>query len=722
MLSKKCIVIDGEKIPCYSELGRDNSTCRRITVKENVVIPPATEMIVTGKLDGPTMKSMGIVEGNSNFIEKHGTLIAKSVVNFNKGEIPLRKANVGTLYKNSYIANYETVYEPEVKQVLSMHTDESNERYQSHMQPVFNTDSENLSPEEKKMYFSRAEEKYSVSVVRSLECGSAEGKCSAEANEGLTSVCTNVAREVYNDSRNVVFFKTKSGDGNQQDGSTSSVLINQSGRVSSEVRSTSCTSVGCPRGVESCDTNLHEQKKDRALSLLCEWKRVNRKPDWQEVAPQSVELKHYWNQMDSLVLSEDDVLYYDVVHVGEPNIKQIVLPTGMQQQVKRELHDASTAGHFGVKRTLERYKCMICENNYYATFSAFSRHATEVHSGFKHKCNTCAAIQHVRIKTTDVGRLHEKVTLNSRPTIEERFEEYFGKHPLMISPVSSPRVILTDISDDSVPTDDEQILTATPITLPTTSTPSQSKEKTLTKTHYKQPHSPNVEVKENKKSKQNSETKNDRKEANAKKPESYLEQNNHKETQQSKSTKTNESKKETPKCTMQSENLKSKDQNKNDLKRTTKTKEEPKVHANQTNERSSVIIKAKPLKKQEDKQCQTEIIPITKLPIFDENHTCNPLVDEADFNNVITLNVGGTVFQTTLNTLGPVPESPLASLQNRAFFDRDPESFRFVLLPIGQSGTMSTKTRYIEYGGKSKPTCTAESRIVMELPFPDAQL
>ncbi|WAQ97386.1 hypothetical protein MAR_030076 [Mya arenaria] len=215
------VVIDGEKIPCYSEIGRDNSTCRRITVKENVVISPATEMIVTGKLEGPTMNSMGIVEGNSNFIEKHGTLIAKSVVNFNKGEIPLRKANVGTLYKNSYIANYETV---------------------------------------------------------SLECGSAEGKCSAEANEGLTSVCTNVAREVYNDSRNVVFTKTKSGDGNQQDGSTSSGLINQSGRVSSEVRSNSCTSVGCPRGVESCDTNLHEQvpssekvSKDRKESSSAEF-------------------------------------------------------------------------------------------------------------------------------------------------------------------------------------------------------------------------------------------------------------------------------------------------------------------------------------------------------------------------------------------------------------------------------------------------------------------
>ena len=77
---------------------------------------------------------------------------------------------------------------------------------------------------------------------------------------------------------------------------------------------------------------------------------------WNEISPESVELKFYWNRIDSLHVI-DSVLYRKwESEDGRSENNMLVVPKSMIKDVIFELHNTLTAGHLGVKRTLNRAK------------------------------------------------------------------------------------------------------------------------------------------------------------------------------------------------------------------------------------------------------------------------------------------------------------------------------------------------------------------------------
>ena len=98
------------------------------------------------------------------------------------------------------------------------------------------------------------------------------------------------------------------------------------------------------------------QRSDSVISKIVTWKEQNVKPKWSDIAQYSVELKFYWNRLDSMVL-EKEILYRKFESTNDKSCNlQIVLPKEMRNLVLKELHDSPTRGHLGVKKTIQRVK------------------------------------------------------------------------------------------------------------------------------------------------------------------------------------------------------------------------------------------------------------------------------------------------------------------------------------------------------------------------------
>ena len=50
------------------------------------------------------------------------------------------------------------------------------------------------------------------------------------------------------------------------------------------------------------------QRSDSVISKIVTWKEQNVKPKWSDIAQYSVELKFYWNRLDSVVLEKENFI------------------------------------------------------------------------------------------------------------------------------------------------------------------------------------------------------------------------------------------------------------------------------------------------------------------------------------------------------------------------------------------------------------------------------
>ncbi|MCG7876282.1 MAG: RNase H-like domain-containing protein [Candidatus Thiodiazotropha endolucinida] len=93
IISRSCLKVKGEEIPCYMSNGVQ-PVCCRVALVENVSVPAESEIIVPGKpLDHLDRNRLGIVEPSMKFVENTGVLVAKVLVDPKTGNIPLRLAN-----------------------------------------------------------------------------------------------------------------------------------------------------------------------------------------------------------------------------------------------------------------------------------------------------------------------------------------------------------------------------------------------------------------------------------------------------------------------------------------------------------------------------------------------------------------------------------------------------------------------------------------------------
>ena len=130
MLTHNCMKIKREKIRCFANSRNAKPTCCRVTVSENLTIPPETEMLVKGFTTNVIDRhSTGLTEVDTNFLHKKGLLVAKALICVSNGTFPIRLANP---YNQSYNLNKHTTYELlEAEELLTVNATKSSDSDQN---------------------------------------------------------------------------------------------------------------------------------------------------------------------------------------------------------------------------------------------------------------------------------------------------------------------------------------------------------------------------------------------------------------------------------------------------------------------------------------------------------------------------------------------------------------------------------------------------------------
>ena len=151
IISKSCLKVKGQEIPCYMSNG-SQPVCCRVALVENVSVPPESETIVSGKpLDNLDRSRIGLVEPSMRFVENTGLIVAKVLVDPKNGNVPLRLANLSkdptTVRKDTVTAvlqAVDSVNSESVNASRSVETGSVPTKLQEHLKTLFARSSENL--------------------------------------------------------------------------------------------------------------------------------------------------------------------------------------------------------------------------------------------------------------------------------------------------------------------------------------------------------------------------------------------------------------------------------------------------------------------------------------------------------------------------------------------------------------------------------------------------
>lgn len=144
--------VDGEMLTCTPE--NKMSLVFRVALAETVIVPPESEMILPGNIQGNPCYTCAVIEPNSSFVSKHkDILVGRTLVDSNVERVPLRVVNLSTkpvqLYQNTSLANCQpskAISEVEAKKVCEgkMQSDELPE----YLQVLWSSCAENLTMEQ----------------------------------------------------------------------------------------------------------------------------------------------------------------------------------------------------------------------------------------------------------------------------------------------------------------------------------------------------------------------------------------------------------------------------------------------------------------------------------------------------------------------------------------------------------------------------------------------
>ena len=104
-------------------------------------------------------------------------------------------------------------------------------------------------------------------------------------------------------------------------------------------------------GALSAENLVKAQREDPIISRLLAWKEAGHRPSWPEVSAEGQLLKIYWAQWESLEM-RDKLMCRKLCPERKKERSQILIPSKLQSVVLETLHNAVTAGHMGVRRTL----------------------------------------------------------------------------------------------------------------------------------------------------------------------------------------------------------------------------------------------------------------------------------------------------------------------------------------------------------------------------------
>ncbi|KAJ8936187.1 hypothetical protein NQ318_020932 [Aromia moschata] len=100
---------------------------------------------------------------------------------------------------------------------------------------------------------------------------------------------------------------------------------------------------------------LTDQENDPNLRPIVNWKKEGRKPTWEEVSRYSPIVKSYWAQWNTLALSDGLKTLLEKTD-GTEERKQLIVPRNRVPEVLEEIHNGSTGGDLGLRKTLGKVR------------------------------------------------------------------------------------------------------------------------------------------------------------------------------------------------------------------------------------------------------------------------------------------------------------------------------------------------------------------------------
>jgi hypothetical protein len=116
------MTVKGDKIPCYMKNSTVSSCCS-VSICENTIVDPNSEVIVQAKLlDHVDKDKLCLVEVSDYLSQKAGLIVTKVLVHTKSGTVPTRIAiffpeNSVKLFKDTMTATLQTVQLVETEQV-----------------------------------------------------------------------------------------------------------------------------------------------------------------------------------------------------------------------------------------------------------------------------------------------------------------------------------------------------------------------------------------------------------------------------------------------------------------------------------------------------------------------------------------------------------------------------------------------------------------------------
>lgn len=112
-VKKMKLKVQGLDIPCFSKSCVEVVSCSKISLAEDIEIPPHCEFIAPAKVDNPLFKDeVGVIEPIQSFVEKYELLIPQTLITVDS-EVAVRYMNLKDesvkLYKNTQIATVNCV-------------------------------------------------------------------------------------------------------------------------------------------------------------------------------------------------------------------------------------------------------------------------------------------------------------------------------------------------------------------------------------------------------------------------------------------------------------------------------------------------------------------------------------------------------------------------------------------------------------------------------------
>ena len=158
-VKKRKLKIQGIEIPCFRKKDVEVDSSCKISLAEDIEIPPFCEYITPAKVDNPFFKDkVGIIEPNQSFVEKYEILIPHSLVNMDGDKVPVRFMNLKDesikLYKNTQIATVNCAEildeeETETIQTLNAQTQTLYNHLPDHLQCIVDKVPKEVSQEQK---------------------------------------------------------------------------------------------------------------------------------------------------------------------------------------------------------------------------------------------------------------------------------------------------------------------------------------------------------------------------------------------------------------------------------------------------------------------------------------------------------------------------------------------------------------------------------------------